>query len=74
MCEYRKRKKLPRFEKIAWQTKISVILYTHENERRRDMHQEVEQKVRDNFQKAFEQSLGEELPSADDDEDDEDEE
>ncbi len=35
--------------------------------------EEVEQKVRDNFKKAFEQSLGEELPSKDDeDEDDED--
>ena len=29
---------------------------------------EVEKKVRDNFEKAFEQSLGEELPSSKDDE------
>ena len=35
-----------------------------------EMLEEVEQKVRDNFAKAFEQSLGEELPS-DDDEDEE---
>jgi len=34
--------------------------------------EEVEQKVRDNFAKAFEQSLGEELPNNDDDEEDED--
>ena len=35
---------------------------------RPDLLQEVEKKVRDNFAKAFEQSLGEELPS-DDEED-----
>ena len=34
-----------------------------------DILEEVETKVRENFAKAFEQSLGEELPSAEDDED-----
>ena len=36
--------------------------------------EEVEAKVRDNFAKAFEQSLGEELPAVEDDEDEDDEE
>ena len=31
--------------------------------------EEIDKKVRDNFAKAFEQSLGEELPEPDDDED-----
>ena len=53
------------------QGRENVKKYLKENP---DVLEEVEQKVRDNFQKAFEQSLGEELPSADDDEDDEDEE
>ena len=53
------------------QGRENVKKYLKENP---DILEEVEQKVRDNFQKAFEQSLGEELPSADDDEDDEDEE
>ena len=35
---------------------------------RPELLQEVEKKVRDNFAKAFEQSLGEELPEEDDDE------
>ena len=52
------------------QGRENVKKYLKENP---DVLEEVEQKVRDNFQKAFEQSLGEELPSADDD-DDEDEE
>lgn len=52
------------------QGRENVKKYLKENP---DILEEVEQKVRDNFQKAFEQSLGEELPSADDD-DDEDEE
>ena len=34
-----------------------------------DILEEVETKVRENFAKAFEQSLGEELPSAEEDED-----
>ena len=52
------------------QGRENVKKYLKENP---DILEEVEQKVRDNFQKAFEQSLGEELPFADDD-DDEDEE
>ena len=35
---------------------------------RPELLQEVEKKVRDNFAKAFEQSLGEELPEEDDEE------
>ena len=38
------------------------------------MLEEVEKKVRENFEKAFEQSLGEELPEIDDDSDDDDDE
>ena len=50
------------------QGRENVKKYLKENP---DILEEVEQKVRDNFQKAFEQSLGEELPSADDDDEDE---
>ena len=50
------------------QGRENVKKYLQENP---DILEEVEQKVRDNFQKAFEQSLGEELPSADDDDEDE---
>ena len=50
------------------QGRENVKKYLKENP---DILEEVEQKVRDNFQKAFEQSLGEELPSAEDDEEDE---
>ena len=50
------------------QGRENVKKYLKENP---DVLEEVEQKVRDNFQKAFEQSLGEELPSADDDDEDE---
>ena len=49
------------------QGRENVKNYLKENP---DMLEEVEQKVRDNFAKAFEQSLGEELPS-DDSEDEE---
>ena len=38
--------------------------YLHEHP---EMLADIESKVRDNFAKAFEQSLGEELPSAEDD-------
>ncbi|MEE0866055.1 MAG: recombinase RecA [Clostridia bacterium] len=50
------------------QGRENVKKYLKENP---DILEEVEQKVRDNFQKAFEQSLGEELPSADDNDEDE---
>ena len=50
------------------QGRENVKKYLKENP---DILEEVEQKVRDNFQKAFEQSLGEELPSADSDDEDE---
>ena len=50
------------------QGRENVKKYLSENP---DILAEVEQKVRDNFQKAFEQSLGEELPDVDDDEDEE---
>ena len=46
------------------QGRENVKKYLKENPK---ILEEVEQKVRDNFAKAFEQSLGEELPSADDD-------
>ena len=36
-----------------------------------DVMEEVEKKVRENFEKAFEQSLGEELPAVDEDNDEE---
>lgn len=47
------------------QGRENVKKYLKENP---DILQEVEEKVRDNFAKAFEQSLGEELPAVDDDE------
>ena len=47
------------------QGRENVKKYLKENP---DILQEVEGKVRDNFAKAFEQSLGEELPAVDDDE------
>ena len=50
------------------QGRENVKKYLKENP---DILEEVEKKVRDNFQKAFEQSLGEELPSADSDDEDE---
>ena len=50
------------------QGRENVKKYLKENP---DILEEIEQKVRDNFQKAFEQSLGEELPNVEDDEDDE---
>ena len=50
------------------QGRENVKKYLKENP---DILEEVEQKVRDNFQKAFEQSLGEELPSADDEDEEE---
>ncbi len=54
-------------EKIG-QGRENVKKYLQENP---DILEEVEKKVRDNFAKAFEQSLGEELPKIDDEEDDE---
>ena len=51
-------------EKIG-QGRENVKKYLKENP---DILEEVEDKVRDNFAKAFEQSLGEELPKVDDDE------
>ena len=51
-------------EKIG-QGRENVKKYLKENP---DILEEVEDKVRDNFEKAFEQSLGEELPEDDDDE------
>ena len=51
-------------EKIG-QGRENVKKYLKENP---DILEEVENKVRDNFEKAFEQSLGEELPKVDDDE------
>ena len=50
------------------QGRENVKKYLKENPK---MLEEVEKKVRDNFAKAFEQSLGEELPSQNDDDDDE---
>ena len=50
------------------QGRENVKKYLSENP---DILAEVEQKVRDNFQKAFEQSLGEEIQVVDDDEDEE---
>ena len=50
------------------QGRENVKKYLKENP---DILEEVEKKVRDNFQKAFEQSLGEELPSADDEDEEE---
>lgn len=50
------------------QGRENVKKYLKENP---DILEEIEQKVRDNFQKAFEQSLGEELLSADDNDEDE---
>ena len=47
------------------QGRENVKKYLKENP---DILQEVEEKVRDNFAKAFEQSLGEELPAVDDEE------
>ena len=49
------------------QGRENVKKYLKENP---DVLSEVEQKVRDNFAKAFEQSLGEELPSEEDDDED----
>ena len=49
------------------QGRENVKKYLSENP---DILEEVEEKVRDNFKKAFEQSLGEELPNIDDEEDD----
>jgi len=49
-------------EKIG-QGRENVKKYLRENP---DILDEVENKVRDNFAKAFEQSLGEELPKVDD--------
>ena len=46
------------------QGRENVKKYLKENP---DVLTEVEQKVRENFAKAFEQSLGEELPSEEDD-------
>ena len=51
-------------EKIC-QGRENVKKYLTDNP---DMMAEIEKKVRDNFEKAFEQSLGEEMPE-DDDED-----
>ena len=51
-------------EKIG-QGRENVKKYLKDNP---EMLEEVEKKVRDNFAKAFEQSLGEELPSVEDDE------
>ncbi len=48
------------------QGRENVKKYLKENP---DILEEVEKKVRDNFAKAFEQSLGEELPSSEDEED-----
>ncbi len=50
------------------QGRENVKNYLKENPK---MLEEVEQKVRDNFAKAFEQSLGEELPNKDDEEEEE---
>ena len=50
------------------QGRENVKKYLKENP---DILEEVEKKVRDNFAKAFEQSLGEELPSSEDEEEDE---
>ena len=50
------------------QGRENVKKYLKENP---DILEEVETKVRDNFAKAFEQSLGEELPSSEDEEEDE---
>ncbi len=52
-------------EKIG-QGRENVKKYLQENP---DILEEVEKKVRDNFAKAFEQSLGEELPKIDDEDD-----
>ena len=52
------------------QGRENVKKYLKENP---EVLDEIESKVRDNFAKAFEQSLGEDLPSKEDDEDDEDE-
>ena len=51
-------------EKVG-QGRENVKKYLQENP---DILEEVEKKVRDNFAKAFEQSLGEELPKVDEDE------
>ncbi len=53
-------------EKIG-QGRENVKKYLRENT---NILEEVEKKVRENFEKAFEQSLGEELPAADKDEED----
>ena len=48
------------------QGRENVKKYLKENPK---VMEEIDKKVRDNFAKAFEQSLGEELPEPDDDED-----
>ena len=50
------------------QGRENVKKYLKENP---EVLDEIESKVRDNFAKAFEQSLGEDLPSKEDDEDEE---
>ena len=50
------------------QGRENVKKYLKENP---EMLDEIEAKVRENFAKAFEQSLGEDLPSKEDDEDEE---
>ena len=50
------------------QGRENVKRYLHENP---EMLEDIEEKVRENFAKAFEQSLGEELPSKEDDDDEE---
>ena len=57
-------------EKIG-QGRENVKQYLKDNP---EIMNEVEKKVRENFEKAFEQSLGEELPEIDDDSDDDDDE
>ena len=50
------------------QGRENVKRYLHENS---EMLEDIEEKVRENFAKAFEQSLGEELPSKEDNDDEE---
>ena len=50
------------------QGRENVKRYVHENP---EMLEDIEEKVRENFAKAFEQSLGEELPSKEDNDDEE---
>ena len=50
------------------QGRENVKRYLHENP---EMLEDIEEKVRENFAKAFEQSLGEELPSKEDNDDEE---